>query len=230
VSVRFWLSSILEASSQYFDVVVVYWLLDPAAAGIYFAASRLANVFAMLLSALSSFAIRRLPALYFAGARIESERSLKLMAEVSAACVAIGLVIFSFGATALLCLFGTSFVTYQWTLIMLAIGTAVQAAGGAAPSILQLIGHEGIYIPVAGGNVALRLLGFLVLIPLFGVLGAAIACTASLVITTIALNMLCRHRTGLDPSVFILLRRIGIGPLTPQTALPRATVALRQRR
>jgi O-antigen/teichoic acid export membrane protein len=230
VSVRFWLSSILEASSQYFDVVVVYWLLDPAAAGFYFAASRLANVFAMLLSALNSFAIRRLPALYFAGARIEIERSLKLMAEVSAACVAIGLVIFSFGATALLGLFGTSFVTYQGALIVLAIGTAVQAAGGPAPSILQLTGHEGIYVPVAGGNVALRLLGFLVLIPLFGVLGAAIACTASLVITTIALNKLCRHRTGLDPSVFIVLRRIGIGPLTPQTALPHATVAPRQRR
>jgi O-antigen/teichoic acid export membrane protein len=230
VSVRFWLSSILEASSQYFDVVVVYWLLDPAAAGIYFAASRLANVFAMLLSALNSFAIRWLPALHFAGARIEIEHSLKLMAEVSVACVAIGLVIFSFGATALLGLFGTSFVTHQWTLIVLAIGTAAQAAGGPAPSILQLTGHEGIYVPVAGGNVALRLLGFLVLIPLFGVLGAAIACTASLVITTIALNMLCRHRTGLDPSVFILWRRVRIGPLTPQTALPSTTVAPRQRR
>jgi O-antigen/teichoic acid export membrane protein len=85
-SVRFWLSSILEASSQYFDVVVVYWLLDPAAAGIYFAASRLANLFAMLLSALNSLAFRRLPGLYFAGARAEMERSLMLIAEVSAIC------------------------------------------------------------------------------------------------------------------------------------------------
>jgi O-antigen/teichoic acid export membrane protein len=209
VSVRFWLSSILEASSQYFDVVVVYWLLDPAAAGIYFAASRLANVFAMLLSALNSFAVRRLPALYFAGARAEIDRSLMLMAEVSAICTAVGLLIFSFGATELLGLFGTSFAAYKWTLIVLAIGTAVQAAGGPAPAILQLTGHEAIYIPVVGGNVALRLLGFVVLIPLFGVLGAAVSCTTSLVIATIALNLLCRHRTGLDPSILILLRRIG---------------------
>src|SRR5260370_225806 len=78
VWLRFWLASILEASSQYFDVVVVYWLLDRAAAGIYFAASRLANVFAMLLSALNSFAFRRLPALYFAGARAEIDRNLML--------------------------------------------------------------------------------------------------------------------------------------------------------
>lgn len=218
VSLRFWLSSILEASSQYFDVVVVYWLLDPAAAGIYFAASRLANVFAMLLSALNSFAFRRLPALYFAGARAEIDRSLMLMAEVSAVCIAIGLMIFSFGAAELLGLFGASFVAYKWTLIVLAIGTAVQSAGGTAPSILQLTGHEGIYVPMVAGNVALRLLGFLILIPPFGILGAAIACTVSLIITTIALNWLCRLRTGLDPSVFILLRRFGIGRVVTQAA------------
>ena len=126
----------LEASSQYFDVVVVYWLLDPAAAGIYFAASRLANVFAMLLSALNSFANRRLPALYFAGARAEIDRGLILMAEVSAICVAVGLMMFSFGSTELLGLFGASFVTHRWTLIVLAIGTAVQTAGGPAAAIL----------------------------------------------------------------------------------------------
>jgi O-antigen/teichoic acid export membrane protein len=210
-STRFWLSSVLEASSQYFDVIVVYWLLDPAAAGFYFAASRLSNVFATLLTALNSFASRRLPALYFANARAEIDRGLVLMAEVTAICVAIGLMIFCLGASELLGLFGAAFVAYKWTLIVLVIGTAIQAAGGPSANILLLTGHEGIYIPVIGGNVALRLVGFAILIPPMGVLGAAIACTVSLVITTLVLNVLCRQRTGLDPSVFILLRRFGGG-------------------
>jgi len=183
-----------------------------------FAASRLANVFAMLLSALNSFAIRRLPALYFGGARIEIERSLMLMAEVSAICVAVGFMIFAFGAAELLGLFGPSFVTYKWTLMVLAVGTTVQAAGGPAAAILLLTGHEGIYIPVVAGNVALRLFGFFVLVPEFGVLGAALSCSASLIIATIALNLLCRRRTGLEPSIFILRRRIGIGALAPHAA------------
>jgi hypothetical protein len=38
------------------------------------------------------------------------------------------------------------------------------------------------------------------------VLGAAIAATVSLALTTIALNILCRRRTGVDPSVLVLLR------------------------
>jgi O-antigen/teichoic acid export membrane protein len=215
-SVRFWLSSVLEASSQYFDVIVVYWLLDPVAAGIYFAASRLANVFATLLSALNSFANRRLPALYFAGARAEIDRGLILMAEVGAICVVVGLLIFTLGASELLGLFGAAFVAYKWTLIVLVIGTAVQAAFGPAATILLLTGHEGIYIPVVAGNVALRLIGFVILVPPFGVLGAAISCTLSLVVATLVLNVLCRRRTGLDPSVFILLRRMGIGKLAAQ--------------
>ena len=57
---QFWFASILEAANQYFDVILIYWMLDAATAGIYFAASRLANVFAMLSAALYTFAARRL--------------------------------------------------------------------------------------------------------------------------------------------------------------------------
>lgn len=64
-ALHFWLASILEAANQYFDVILVYWMLDPVTAGIYFAASRLANIFAMLSAALYTFGARRLPSLYF---------------------------------------------------------------------------------------------------------------------------------------------------------------------
>src|SRR5207249_8954647 len=47
-ALHFWIASILEVANQYFDVILVYWMLDPTTAGIYFAASRLANIFAML--------------------------------------------------------------------------------------------------------------------------------------------------------------------------------------
>ena len=203
---HFWFASILEAANQYFDVILIYWILDPATAGIYFAASRLANVFAMLSAALYTFAARRLPSLYFGKNHQEFERTLALMAEVTALCVAGGLVIIWVGASHLLGLFGPAFAAQHWTLVVLAIGTAFQAAGGPSAAILQLTGHEGEYVRVVAANVAIRIIGFLVLIPWFGVLGAAISATLSLMIATVALNMLCRRRTGVDPSVLVLLR------------------------
>ncbi len=69
-----------------------------------------------------------------------------------------------------------------------------------------MTGHEGGYVPVVAANVVLRLLGFLIFIPWLGVLGAAISATVSLAIATIALNVLCRRRTGVDPSILVLLR------------------------
>jgi Na+-driven multidrug efflux pump len=69
-----------------------------------------------------------------------------------------------------------------------------------------LTGHEGGYVPVVAANVLLRLLGFLIFIPWLGVLGAALSATLSLAIATIALNVLCRRRTGVDPSILVLFR------------------------
>ncbi len=205
-ALRFWLASILEAVNQYFDVILVYWMLGPVTAGVYFAASRLANIFAMLSAALYTFAARRLPSLYFSKNHGEFERTLQLMAEVTALCVVGGLPIIWIGAPYLLSLFGPHFAPQQWVLIVLSIGTAFQAAGGPAAAILQLTGHEGKYVPVVAANVVLRLLGFVVLIPLLGVLGAAISATVSLALATIALNVLCRRLTHVDPSILVLAR------------------------
>jgi O-antigen/teichoic acid export membrane protein len=218
-ALHFWLASLLEAANQYFDVILIYWMLDAATAGIYFAASRLANVFAMLSAALYSFAARRLPSLYFSKNSEEFEHTLVLMAEVTALCVAIGIVGIWFGAPYLLGLFGPAFAAQHWTLVVLALGTAFQAAGGPSAAILQLTGHEGGYVPVVAANVAVRLLGFLVLIPWLGVLGAALSATLSLAMATIVLNWLCRRRTGVDPSVLVLLR------LSFWKAKPRAAAA-----
>jgi O-antigen/teichoic acid export membrane protein len=205
-ALHFWLASLLEAANQYFDVILIYWMLDAATAGIYFAASRLANVFAMLSAALYSFAARRLPSLYFSKNNEEFEHTLVLMAEVTALCVATGLIGIWLGAPYLLGLFGPAFAAQHWTLVVLAIGTAIQAAGGPSAAILQLTGHESGYVPVVAANVVLRLAGFLILIPWLGVLGAALSATLSLAMATIALNWLCRRRTGVDPSILVLLR------------------------
>jgi O-antigen/teichoic acid export membrane protein len=204
----FWIASILEAANQYFDVILVYWMLDPTTAGIYFAASRLANIFAMLSAALYTFAARRLPSLYFSKHHHEFEHTLQLMAEVTGLCVVGGLAVIWLGASNLLSLFGPHFAAQQWVLIVLALGTAFQAAGGPAAAVLQLTGHEGDYVPVVAANVVLRLAGFLILIPWFGLLGAAISATVALVIATIALNLLCRRRTAVDPSVLVLFRSV----------------------
>jgi len=207
ISLRFWASTVLETINQYFDVVIIYWLLDPVSAGAYFVASRLANTLGTVLTGVHSYATRRIPALYFAGKSHELNQTLKLMSEVVLLCVAAGFAVIVFGAEPILGLFSQSFTNQKWTLIILATGTAIYAGGGPAAAVLLITGHEGRYPLIIAANMILRFVGFAVLIPAFGLKGAALATAISLAIVAVVLNVLCRRWVGFDPSVLNVFRK-----------------------
>jgi O-antigen/teichoic acid export membrane protein len=206
-SVRLWLTSVLETLNQYFDVLVIYMLLDAPSAGVYFVATRIANAFGTLLSAAHVLTTRKIPQLYFAGKIDEVNRVFVSMAEVILLCVAGGIIAIVFGAETILGFFGPSFANQHWALIILVAGTALAAAGGPSPAVLLIAGFEGRYPWILVSNIVLRLLGFAVLIPMFGLMGAAVAATVSLLVTAITLNVLCRRWTGIDPSVLGIFRK-----------------------
>lgn len=201
----FWASTLLETVNQYFDVVIVYWFLDPVSAGAYFIATRLSNMFATVLAAVHNFATRRIPALYFAGQTDELNGVLRRMAEVVLLCVIAGLAIIGFGAEYILALFGPNFVSQKWTLIILTAGTAMYAAGGPASAILMIAGFQARYPLIVAANIGIRFIGFAVLIPIWGLQGAAASAALSLAIVTVVLNVLCRRWVGVDPSVLNLI-------------------------
>jgi O-antigen/teichoic acid export membrane protein len=205
---------VLETLNQYFDVVVIYLLLDAPAAGVYFVATRIANAFGTLLAAAHVLATRRIPQLYFSGKTDEINRIFVSMGEIILLCVVLGMAVVFFGAEFMLAFFGPAFVHAQWTLIVLVAGTAIYAAGGPAPAVLMITGHEGKYPIILAANIALRLAGFALLIPFFGLIGAAVAATGALLLTALALNMLCRRWTGIDPSI--------LGVFTASRGLPGA--------
>jgi O-antigen/teichoic acid export membrane protein len=229
VSAGFWASTILETINQYLDVVIVYWLLDPASAGAYFIASRLANMFATVLSAVHNYATRRIPALYFSGKFDELNHILKLMAEVVLLCILAGILVIGFGAQTILGAFGPAFVAQKWTLIILTMGTVIYAAGGPAAAVLMIAGHGGRYPWVVAANMILRFAGFSILIPVFGLHGAAMSAAISLAVVTIALNNLCRRWVKIDPSILILLypSRYKKDPVGPSSPTVQATAPTR---
>jgi O-antigen/teichoic acid export membrane protein len=208
ISFRLWITTVLETLNQYFDVLVIYLLLDAPAAGVYFVATRIANAFGTLLTGAHVLATRRVPQLYFSNKIDEINRVFVSMAEVLLLCVVVGIIAVAFGAKILLGFFGPAFAEQQWTLIILVAGTALYAAGGPAPAVLMISGHEGKYPLILVGNIVLRLAGFAVLIPIFGLTGAAIAATGSLLLTALTLNVLCRRWTGIDPSVLGIVTQL----------------------
>ena len=96
------------------------------------------------------------------------------MAGMSFIVVAVGMLTVVFAGDWMLWIFGSTYMDYYHILVILSVGTALNAANGPAPSFLMLTGHEGRYTRIVTGSVILRLAGFFVFVPTFGIVGAAV--------------------------------------------------------
>lgn len=214
---RMWIAAIVEASSQYTDVIIVSLLTDTVTAGAYFAVTRVANIFARVSSAMASFARRKIAPLYFTNRLDELKVLARSMTWITMAVVAAGLIVVLILGKTLLGIFGPRFEAEMPALIILTLGTAALALSGPAPVMLQHTGHEGVYARIVAYAFAARTVLMLGLVPLFNTEGAALAWTISALGMAIAINIACRARVGIDPSPLGLLRRDG-GVLSTATA------------
>ena len=203
-SLKLWLSNSLEASNQYLDVLIVGALMSPGVAGAYFVTSRLANAFAMATDAIHMFSTRHIPDLYYHKKFAELGALLDHVAGVTLLVVVAGMAVIIGAGHWMLLVFSEAYVPYYDALVTLSFGMVALAASGPSGSILMLTGHESRYLGVIGASVLLRVIGFAVLIPSFGVMGAAVATTLSFVFMATMLALSAKRMTGIDGSVLRL--------------------------
>ncbi|SON57469.1 Polysaccharide biosynthesis protein [Hartmannibacter diazotrophicus] len=202
-----WSAASIEACGQYAEVLVIGAFASPFEAGAYFVATRLANVFSVMTGGLNSYSSARLSALHFSDARGELVHMLKSIMAIALMLVAgIGVAIAAFGPF-LLGLFSPDYVSAYPALLILAAAAALTALCGPAPTVLLTLGGETVYPRVIAVTLAIRLVGLFVVVPVYGALGAAIVWATTTTVSSLFLVRLCRKRTGLDPSVAILLRK-----------------------
>jgi O-antigen/teichoic acid export membrane protein len=200
-SARLWLSNALEAANQYLDVLVIGYLVDPATAGAWFVLTRVANVISVATDAIHMFSTRHIPELYYRGQFAQLSCILDTVAWVTLIVILGSIAGIVIAGGWLLAIFSNAYVAYHGVLIVLSIGAAAAAAAGPSSPILMLTGHEGRYLAIIGGAVLLRVIGFAVLIPLFGVAGAAAAVALSALSMTLLLRRAVRDCTGIDASI-----------------------------
>jgi O-antigen/teichoic acid export membrane protein len=206
-SFKLWISNALEASNQYVDVLIIGALMSPTVAGGYFVTTRLANAFAMATDAIHMFSTRHIPDLYYRRQFDQLNTLLDSVAGVTLAVLLGGMILILGGGHWLLMAFSAAYVPYYGALAVLSFGMAAVAAAGPSGSILMLTGHEGRYLTIIGATVLIRTVGFLVLIPPFGVIGAVAATTLSFVAMALMLRNSAKTIAGIDGSVLRLMTR-----------------------
>lgn len=167
------------------------------AVGIFSAANRTAKLLAFVLLAMNLIAAPKFSALYRAGDLEAIERiargSAKLLAIVALPLL---LVIVAFPKQ-IMTIFGPGFSSGWPALVIIAIGHYINVATGLVSSLLMMTGNERYMRNVMIITAAVALTLNLVLTPVYGVNGAAIALATALAVQNITATLLVRRRLGI---------------------------------
>ncbi len=201
----FWGTISLTAMVQQFDVVMLGLVLSPADAGPYFAAQRTATLLTLFQLA-ASLAGAPIIAKYHAIGDIEKmRRTARLLALGISVPAAFGFLFMLIVGNTMLGLFDPTFVSAYLVLIILSLAFAFDAAAGPTAYLLQMTGAQGDYLKLMAASYALVICAQWLLIPHFGLLGAAIPNAVGLAVTSLIAVFLVRKRLGFDPSIFGLV-------------------------
>jgi O-antigen/teichoic acid export membrane protein len=160
---------------------------DSRAVGLYGAALRLSLLTTFVLRAVNSVAAPRFSALYARRELVPLGRLTRRTAAITTALAVPLLTLFLLFPGSVLALFGPEFPEAALALRLLAVGQFINVATGPVGNLLMMSGHEQTFrkvsVVAAGLNVALNLL----LIPRYGIAGAATATAAGVA----AVNLGC---------------------------------------
>jgi O-antigen/teichoic acid export membrane protein len=193
-------TGILMALHQQASTIMIGAMAQPRDVGIYAAATRYGSLLSYVLISLNAPLGPIVARLHSAGEREQLQRTLSRSNAVVVAAtlpMVIGTVLF---ADWMLALFGADFVDGTLALRILAVGHLLSVASGSVGTVLLMTGHEkenawGVAIS-ATLNIALNV----VLIPRWGIEGAAAATAISMIARSLVLLVFLWKRLGMSTS------------------------------
>ncbi len=183
------------------DILVLQHFRTPEEVGIFYAASKTLALVSFVYFAVSAAAAHRFTEYHVTGDR---ERLASFLADTirwtfwpSVAATALILL----AGKPLLMLFGPSFAQGYHLMFILAVGLVARAAVGPIERLLSMLGEQRVCALVYATAFVLNLVMCLVLIPRFGLEGAAVSTASALLFESVALFWVTRKRLGLHALV-----------------------------
>jgi len=165
---------------------------------IYATASRAAFLTTIVLASVSTIAAPKFSALYSQGKMGQLEkwvRKVNLVLTVIALPTLLGYVLF---AEEIMSLFGPEFTNGAAVLIILAAGQFVSLSAGSIGQLLMMTGHESASFRIMLGVAILNFVLNLALVPAFGVIGAAIATSATIIAKNVVAVVVAQRLIGIS--------------------------------
>jgi O-antigen/teichoic acid export membrane protein len=188
----------------YVDILVLQAFVGPEEVAVYYAATKTLVLISFVSYAVAAAAAHRFSEYHVAG---DTEKLARFVADTTRwtfwPSLALAIVLLAVGRP-LLSLFGPGFSDGYPLIFILVIGLLARAAVGPSERLLNMVGQQRACAMIYAGAFATNLALCLVLIPRFGVTGAAAATATATVVEATLLFVVTRRRLGLH--VFVLGR------------------------
>lgn len=191
------ISSVSNVLIQNGDIILVGIFLNTREVGLYVVASRIAMLSGFMLQITNAALSGNIASLYEQNKKNELQIMLSKVSKYLALIGIIPLLLYFIFGEGILGIWGQEFKTSYWILIILTIGQFFNIAAGASAQLLIMCGFQKQQSYITTIFMFLNLVLNIILINLFGLLGAASA-TA---ITTIGVNItriiVAKNKTGI---------------------------------
>ena len=184
------------------DLVMLGAIQGAEAVGIYFAVARGAQLIDFVTNAANTVLGPNIASLYAEG---KTEQIEKILIKSSRGVLLISLPIIialaGFGYWYLL-LFGSEFTQGKNALIILCVGQLANVMTGSVGLLLSMTGHERYTLISRGGSTVLNVVLNALLIPRWGIEGAAIATASSAILLNLENTIWVRKKLGIHCTAF----------------------------
>jgi O-antigen/teichoic acid export membrane protein len=189
-------------------IVIAGFYLPSAQVGFYKISVTAGTIVAFLLAAVNGTIAPMITHMSRTGRMRQLQQELTLTARLGfAVSVCIAVVYLVFGTLIIRFLYGDDFLGAYHPLLILTVGQVINAAAGSVGTVLSMTGFQRETLRGHAVAAAVSVLGSVVLIPILGIFGAAIASAAGMVTWNIVLLVSLREKSTLRTSILGVRRR-----------------------
>jgi O-antigen/teichoic acid export membrane protein len=201
-SVGLWAVSILQSTGPNLTVVIVGFMLASNDTALFFAALKTATLLKLPLAAGGVVAAPLISRHYRAGQISDVQKISNYLVIGITVPVLLGLLLLVFFGEWILGFFGPEFVSAQPVMILIAMGTLVNALSGPTGIIMNMTGHHRQYLFIMAVTQAISLSLLPFALHYFGMMGAAAMLVAGMISWNVWVWLWSRKNLSIDPTIY----------------------------
>ncbi len=202
ISLWFFISTAIDTAALNVDIILVGLFISVESAGLYFNAFKTAGLMTLFMWAIT-LVIAPIVAKHYHAGEMKKAQAVTSFCAWAGFAFSVGIfIIFIFFGDLLLSLFGDSYANGKTILLLLSAGLLIDAATGPTRIVMMMTGLEKAYVAIFGTTMMLSFIVMLFIIPIYGVLGAAIVNMLARIVAQTAIAFWTKKKIGISTTLW----------------------------